>query len=95
MPKNRLAGRPPLILIAILSASAGLSLFFVDNFLILLVFAFVESLSSGDGGGESPVQPLEVASPPDTAPDEKRTDLLAVYEIVTRAGAHWVRRVRR
>ena len=85
---GRVGRRTFLIFFSMTSASAGLALFFVDHFLILLVFAFLGSLSTGGGGGgESPAQPLEVASLPDTAPDDKRTDLFAIYNIVARAGA--------
>ena len=85
---GRVGRRTLLIFFSMTSASAGLALFFVDHFLILLVFAFMGSLSTGGGGGgESPAQPLEVASLPDTAPDDKRTDLFAIYNIVARAGA--------
>ena len=85
---GRVGRRTLLIFFSMTSASAGLALFFVDHFLILLVFAFLGSLSTGGGGGgESPAQPLEVASLPDTAPDDKRTDLFAIYNIVARAGA--------
>ena len=60
---------------------------FIENYIVLLVIAFLGSLSTGGGGGgESPAQPLEVASLPDTAPDEKRTDLFAIYNIVARVG---------
>ncbi len=84
---GRVGRRPLLILFAMTSAGAGLALFFVDQFLILLVFSFLGSLSTGGGGGgESPAQPLEVASLPDTAPDGKRTDLFAIYNIVARTG---------
>ena len=84
---GRVGRRPLLILFSMTSALAGLGLFFVDHYLILLVFAFLGSLSTGGGGGgESPAQPLEVASLPDTAPDEKRTDLFAIYNIVARTG---------
>ena len=70
------------------SASAGLALFFVDHFLILLVFAFLGSLSTGGGGGgESPAQPLEVASLPDMRRTTSGPDLFAIYNIVARAGA--------
>ena len=85
---GRVGRRTLLIFFSMISASAGLALFFVDHFLLLLVFAFLGSLSTGGGGGgESPAQPLEVASLPDTAPDDKRTDLFAIYNIVARAGA--------
>ena len=85
---GRVGRRTLLIFFSMTSASAGLALFFVDHFLILLVFGFLGSLSTGGGGGgESPVQPLEVASLPDTAPDDKRTDLFAIYNIVARTGA--------
>ena len=85
---GRVGRRPLLILFSMTSASAGLALFFVDQFLILLAVAFLGSLSTGGGGGgESPAQPLEVASLPDTAPDEKRTDLFAIYNIAARTGA--------
>ena len=84
---DRVGRRPLLILFSLTSAVAALGLFFVDNYLILLVFAFLGSLSTGGGGGgESPAQPLEVASLPDTAPDLKRTDLFAIYNIVARTG---------
>jgi MFS family permease len=77
-----------LIFFSLTSASAGLALVFIDNFPVLLLVAFFGSLSTGGGGGgESPAQPLEVASLPDTAPDERRTDLFAIYNIVARSGA--------
>ena len=84
---GRVGRRPLLVFFSMTSALAGLGLVFVDHYLILLVFAFLGSLSAGGGGGgESPAQPLEVASLPDTAPNDKRTDLFAYYNIVARAG---------
>ena len=84
---GRVGRRPLLVFFSMTSALAGLGLVFVDHYLILLVFAFLGSLSAGGGGGgESPAQPLEVASLPDTAPDNKRTDLFAYYNIVARVG---------
>jgi len=84
---NWIGRRRLLVAFSIISATAGLALFFVDNFLVLLVVAFVGSLSTGGGGGgESPAQPLEVASLADIAPDEKRTDLFAIYNIAARVG---------
>ena len=83
----RVGRRPLLVTFSLVSAAAGLALFFIDQFVALLIVVFVGSLSTGaGGGGESPAQPLEVASLPDTAPDEKRTDLFAIYGIVARTG---------
>ncbi len=69
------------------AASAAIALFLINDFRLLLVVAFLGSLATGGGGGgESPAQPLEVASLPDTAPPERRTDLFAVYSIAARTG---------
>ena len=82
---GKVGRRPLLVLFSIFSALGGLGLFFVDHYLTLLVIAFLGSLSTGGGGvGESPAQPLEVASLPDTAPDDKRTDLFTIYNIIAR-----------
>jgi len=76
-----------LVTFALISASPGLALFFIDSFLPLLVIAFLGSFTAGGGaGGEGPAQPLELASLPDTAPDHRRTDLFAIYGIVARVG---------
>ena len=83
---EKVGHRRLLITFSLVSAAAGLALFFVDQFIGLVVIAFLGSLSTGSGGGsESPAQPLEVASLPDTAPAERRTDLFAIYNIVSRA----------
>ena len=75
------------VIFALISAAPGLALFFIDSFLLLLVIAFLGSFTAGGGaGGEGPVQPLELASLPDTAPDQKRTELFAIYGIVARVG---------
>ena len=64
-----------------------MALSFVDHLLALMVVAFFGSLTSGGGGGgESPTQPLVMASLPDTAPNEKRTELFAIYGIAARTG---------
>ncbi|MFQ6030226.1 MAG: MFS transporter [Dehalococcoidia bacterium] len=84
---QRVGRRRLLVTFSLTSAAAGLALFFMDHFLVLAVIAFLGSLSTGGGGGgESPAQPLEVASLPDTAPDAKRTELFALYGMVARGG---------
>ncbi|PKB64168.1 MAG: hypothetical protein BZY80_03600 [SAR202 cluster bacterium Io17-Chloro-G2] len=84
---GRVGRRRLLITFSLLSCAAAIGLFFIDEFVVLVAIAFAGSLSTGGGGGgESPAQPLEIASLPDTAPTEKRTDLFAVYSIVARTG---------
>ena len=84
---GRVGRRRLLITFSLLSSASAIGLFFVDEFFVLVAIAFAGALSTGGGGGgESPAQPLEVASLPDTAPPEKRTDLFAVYSIVARTG---------
>ena len=78
--------RRSFIALTLMSATAGLAMFFVDGFVPLMLFAFVGSLTTGPGGGggHSPIQPLEVASLPDTAPAQRRTDVFAILGIVAR-----------
>ena len=84
---GRLGRRRLLVTFSLLSAAAAIGLFFADEFVVLAGIAFAGALSTGGGGGgESPAQPLEIASLPDTAPVEKRTDLFAIYSIVARTG---------
>ena len=82
----RVGRRRLLVVFSLLAAAAGLAMYFVDTFIPLMVVAFLGSLSTGGGGGESPAQPLEVAILPDTGPPERRTDIFAVYSIVARTG---------
>ena len=82
----RVGRRRLLVVFSLLAAVAGLAMYFTEAFLPLLVIAFLGSLSTGGGGGESPAQPLEVAILPDTGPPERRTDIFAVYSIVARTG---------
>ena len=82
----RVGRRRLLVVFSLLAAAAGLAMYFVDTFIPLMVIAFLGSLSTGGGGGESPAQPLEVAILPDTGPPERRTDIFAVYSIVARTG---------
>ncbi len=74
-----------LIIFTLLPTITGLALVFIDDFLPLIFIAFVGSIAVR--GGMGPVQPLVQASLSDTAPAEKRTDLFAVYRIVTMCGA--------
>jgi hypothetical protein len=85
---ERLGRRRLLVAFTLTSAAAGVALFFINDFLPLVLFAFLGSLTGGSGGGAGgPIQPLEQATLPDTAPDEKRTDLFAVYGIAGTGGA--------
>ena len=84
---DRVGRRNLLVIFSLVSAVSGLALFFVDEFIPVLLIAFVGSLSTGSGGGgESPAQPLELSSLPDTVLAERRTDLFAVYGILARTG---------
>ena len=84
---DQVGRRRLLIIFALLASGSALALFFFDNLLALMFIAFVGSVTSGGGGGgESPTQPLVMASLPDTAPNDKRTELFAIYGIVARSG---------
>ena len=82
----RVGRRRLLIVFSLLAAASGVAMYFADTFIPLMVIAFVGSLSGGGSAGESPAQPLEVASIADTASAERRTDLFAFYGIVARVG---------
>ena len=82
----RVGRRCLLVVFSLLASAAGVAMYFADTFVALLIIAFLGSLSTGGGGGESPAQPLEVAILPDTGPPERRTDIFAVYSIVARTG---------
>ncbi len=62
------------------SAVMGVALAFTNSFPLLSVMALLTSFSASGGGG-SAVQPLELASLPETAPAHRRTDVFAVYDI--------------
>ena len=81
---ERVGRRRLLVVFSLLSAGAGLALVFVDNFLPLLFFAFVGSITGL--GAMGPVGSLEQVSITDTAPSEKRTDLFAIYRIIAVGG---------
>ena len=84
---EKVGRRRLLITLTLMSAAAGLALVFIDTFLPLMLVAFLGSLIPGSGGGAGgPIQPLEQASLPDTAPPEKRTDLFAIYGIIATGG---------
>lgn len=85
---ERLGRRRLLVTFALVSCGAAVALILLENIWALLVVSFMGALATGGGGGgESAAQPLEMASLPDTAPVEKRTDLFAVYSIVARSGS--------
>ncbi len=83
---QRLGRRRILVGLTVLSAVAGLALFFVHAPVPMLLLVFMGSVAGDTGGGASPTQPIEQASLPDMAPADKRTDLFAIYGIVARAG---------
>ena len=77
-----------LVVFSLVAASLGVALAITDSFVVLATVAFLSSLSVGGGGAGGPLAPLEMASLPETAPRDKRTELFAVAGIVaTTAGA--------
>ncbi|MFC1983421.1 MFS transporter [Chloroflexota bacterium] len=82
---ERVGRRRLLIMFTLMSVAAGLALVFIADFLPLIIFAFLGSIT-GRGGVGGANQPLEQASLADTVPSEKRTDLFAVYRIVAVGG---------
>ena len=81
---EKVGRRRLLVIFPVMSAVAGLALVFINDFLPLMFVAFLGSISGAGMAG--PIQPLEQASLPDTAPSEKRTDLFAIYRIVSMGG---------
>jgi MFS family permease len=62
------------------SAVMGLALAFIDSFPLLAATALVTSFGERFGGS-SAVQSLELATLPETAPQHRRTDVFAIYDI--------------
>jgi MFS family permease len=83
---QKLGRRRLLVGFTLMSAVAGLGLYFINAPFPMLALVFLGSVAGDVGGGASPTQPIEQASLPDTAPAERRTDLFALYGIVARAG---------
>jgi len=83
---EKVGRRRLLVTLTLMSAASGLALIFIADFLPLIFFAFLGNIPGAGGGAVGPVQPLEQASLPDTAPPEKRTDLFAIYRIVAVGG---------
>ena len=84
---GRIGRRRLMVAFTLVSAASAVILIFIGDYWALLLLAFFGSMATGGGGGgESAAQPLEMASLPDTAPSEKRTELFAVYSIVARTG---------
>ena len=73
--------------LSLLSAGAGLALFFVDDFLPLLAVVFLGSLGSGAVGAVGPLHPLEQAILSDAAAPHRRTDLFAINGMISVAAS--------
>ena len=79
---NMIGRRKLLTIFAIVTGAAGLALTTTDNYLILITISFLGSFSmAGPAGG--PIQPLEQASISQTVDSRRRTDLFALYGILT------------
>ena len=85
MISERVGRRRLLIMFTLMSVAAGLALVFITDFLPLMFFVFLGSIT-GRGGVGGANLPLEQASLADTIPYEKRTDLFALYRIVAVVG---------
>ena len=84
---GKIGRRRLMVTFTLVSSASALALIFAENYWALLSLAFIGGLATGGGGGgESAAQPLEMASLPDTAPTERRTELFAIYSIVARTG---------
>ena len=83
---ERVGRRRLLILFTLLTGASGLALVLTDSVTLLLVFAFLGSMSGVAGGATGAAQPLEQASLADAAAPGRRTDLYAVYRM-SAAGA--------
>ncbi|MFC1988909.1 MFS transporter [Chloroflexota bacterium] len=73
-----------LVILTLLPAITGVALVFIDEFLPLMVFAFMGNI--GVRGTTGPTHPLQQACLSDTAPAEKRTELFVVCRIIARFG---------
>ncbi|HJM52789.1 MAG TPA: MFS transporter [Dehalococcoidia bacterium] len=82
---ERIGRRRLLVGFSLLSAAAGLALMVTDLAAVLMLFAFMGTLSGGGGGAAGPAQPLEQAALADAVTPDRRTDLFATYRIVTTA----------
>ncbi len=85
---EKIGRRRVLIALTLLTAAAGVVLVLTSDVVVLTAFAFLGYLSGvGGGGGAQPTQPLEQASLADASSDDRRTDLFAVYGIVSTSAA--------
>ena len=78
---EKVGRRRLLVTFTLMSAAAGLALIFIDDFLLLMLVAFLGSIGGGAVAGGA-IRPLEQASLTDAAPPEKRTDLFAILGMV-------------
>lgn len=85
---GKLRRKSLLVSFTLLSAVGGIALIFFNNFLLLLLFAFLANLSGTSGTGAiGAIQPLEISSIASVSPEEKRTDTYSVYNFVATVGA--------
>jgi len=77
-----------LIAFALIAAPSGIVLAFSTSFPLLVLFAFLGSITGTAGAGPSgPLSPMEQASLTGTVSPEKRTDVFAISGIVATAGS--------
>ena len=74
---DRFGRRRLLTWFSLVTGATGLALALTDQLLLLAAVAFLGSFTFGGGGARGPVQPLEQAMLPETAPPARRTDLFA------------------
>jgi len=79
---NIIGRRKLLTIFAVATGISGLLLTTTDNYLLLITIAFLGSFSMA-GPASGPIQPLEQASISQTIDSNRRTDLFALYGILS------------
>ncbi len=82
---NRLGQRRLLVAFSLAAAIMGVALATVQSLPALMALAFLTSFAGGGGGNGGPLVALEQAGLTDSAPPPKRTDLFALFNIVSTA----------